>query len=87
MLVDPGASYPEYSGTETFKVTATYGNAPVSTAGWTFTILGPGVATPTWGISINAAAGNHRRLLLRGEHMARQHRRHHSEHASLQPRR
>src|SRR6185437_14241277 len=57
MLVDPGASYPEYSGVETYKVTATYKNAPVSTAGWTFTILGPGAAAPTSGISINAAAG------------------------------
>ncbi len=57
MLVDPGASYPEYTGSETYKVSATYGGAPVSTAGWTFTVVGPSRAAPNSGISINAATG------------------------------
>ncbi len=67
-------------------MTATYGNgAAVSTAGWTFTVVAPRRRDADLGHHDQRRRGDHRRLLLRGEHMARQHRRHHSEHASLQP--
>jgi len=58
MLVDPGASYPEYSGTETFNISATYAGVAVSTSGWTFSIQSPAAhITPASSLTINAAAG------------------------------
>ncbi len=56
-LVDPGATYVEYSGVETYTISATYQNAAVSMSGWSFAIVTPTGATPTSTIAINAAAG------------------------------
>jgi hypothetical protein len=58
MLVDPGASYPEYSGTERFSISATYKGVAVSTSGWTFSIQSPTSGTvPGSSLTINSAAG------------------------------
>jgi hypothetical protein len=57
MLVDPGASYPEYSGTETYQISASDNGAAVPISGFSFTVLTPAGAPTSSAISINAAAG------------------------------
>jgi hypothetical protein len=56
-LVDPGASYVEWTGVETYAIAATYNGAAVSTSGWTFKVVTPTGAAVASNISINAAAG------------------------------
>jgi hypothetical protein len=58
MLVDPGASYQEYSGTEVYKITAANNGAAVSTSGWSFSIQSPtGGTIPASALTIDAASG------------------------------
>ena len=58
LLVDPGVSYPEYTGSFTYTISATYKGAAVSLAGWTITATSPtgGVVSGTT-VSTNVAAG------------------------------
>ena len=56
-LVDPGASYVEWSGSETYYLSATYNGAAVSTSGWSFQVVTPTGAAVASAIAVNAAAG------------------------------
>ena len=56
-LVDAGASYDEYSGVETYTISATLNGAALSTSGWTFQLVTATGAAVASNISINAAAG------------------------------
>jgi hypothetical protein len=56
-LVDAGASYVEYSGDETYTISATLNGAAVSTSGWTFQLVTPTGAAVASSIAINAATG------------------------------
>lgn len=56
-LVDPGASYVEYSGVETYKISATLNGVALSTANWSFQLVTPTGAAVASNVSINAATG------------------------------
>jgi len=56
-LVDPGASYVEYTGVETYTISATLNGAALSTANWSFQLVTANGTTVASSISINAATG------------------------------
>jgi hypothetical protein len=56
-LVDAGAFYDEYSGDETYTISATLNGAALSTSGWSFQLVTPTGAAVASSISIDAATG------------------------------